>query len=369
MVSMPIIVLFFKSYDLTLTEVMLLQSIYSLSLALFEIPSGYIADVFGRKKSIVVGTILSFIGYLFFSFFDGFYTFAIAQALVGIAGSLISGSDSALIYDTLLETGNENTYTKIEGKNYAIGNFSEATAGIIGGFLAVSSIYLPVYIQTTILFLSIPIAVTLVEPKRNIKNKLNQSFKAILEVVQFAIVDNIKIRWLIIYSSAMGLATLSTAWLAQPFFKEVGVPLVYFGILWAGLNIATGLTSINAHQFDKKGNTHKVLILLSLAIITLFVTLGMNITIYGLIIIMFIYLLRGIATPMLRNAININTTSDRRATVLSIRSFIIRISFAICAPILGYLADNYSLSISFYLLAMIVGLFSILASYKLIKLY
>lgn len=369
MVSMPIIVLFFQSYDLTLTEVMLLQSIYSLSLALFEIPSGYIADVFGRKKSIVLGTILSFIGYLFFSFFDGFYTFAIAQALVGIAGSLISGSDSALIYDTLLETGNENTYTKIEGKNYAIGNFSEATAGIIGGFLAVSSIYLPVYIQTTILFLSIPIAVTLVEPKRNIKNKLNQSFKAILEVVQFAIVDNIKIRWLIIYSSAMGLATLSTAWLAQPFFKEVGVPLVYFGILWAGLNIATGLTSINAHQFDKKGNTHKVLILLSLAIITLFVTLGMNITIYGLIIIMFIYLLRGIATPMLKNAININTTSDRRATVLSIRSFIIRISFAICAPILGYLADNYSLSISFYLLAMIVGLFSILASYKLIKLY
>jgi MFS family permease len=369
MVSMPIIVLFFQSYDLTLTEVMLLQSIYSLSLALFEIPSGYIADVFGRKKSIVLGTILSFIGYLFFSFFDGFYTFAIAQALVGIAGSLISGSDSALIYDTLLETGNENTYTKIEGKNYAIGNFSEATAGIIGGFLAVSSIYLPVYIQTTILFLSIPIAVTLVEPKRNIKNKLNQSFKAILEVVQFAIVDNIKIRWLIIYSSAMGLATLSTAWLAQPFFKEVGVPLIYFGILWAGLNIATGLTSINAHQFDKKGNTRKVLILLSLAIITLFVTLGMNITIYGLIIIMFIYLLRGIATPMLRNAININTTSDRRATVLSIRSFIIRISFAICAPILGYLADNYSLSISFYLLAMIVGLFSILASYKLIKLY
>ena len=52
MVSMPIIVLFFQSHGLSLTEIMLLQSAYSLSLALFEIPSGYIADSFGRKNSI-----------------------------------------------------------------------------------------------------------------------------------------------------------------------------------------------------------------------------------------------------------------------------------------------------------------------------
>jgi predicted MFS family arabinose efflux permease len=88
----------------------------------------------------------------------------------------------------------------------------------------------------------------------------------------------------------------------------------------------------------------------------------------GLIFIMCIYLLRGVVTPILRNAINVNTTSNKRATVLSIRSFIIRISFAICAPILGFLADNYSLSMSFYLLAIIVGLFSFLSAYNLTKL-
>ena len=102
MVAMPIIVLFFQEHGLTLTEVMVLQSIYSLSVALFEIPSGYIADLFGRKHTIVLGTIFSFIGYLVFSFYGGFYAFAVAQALVGIGGSLMSGSDSALLYDTLL---------------------------------------------------------------------------------------------------------------------------------------------------------------------------------------------------------------------------------------------------------------------------
>ena len=367
MVAMPIIVLFFQEHGLTLTEVMILHSIYSFSVALFEIPSGFIAAVFGRKRTIVLSTFFTFIGFLVFSFFGGFYAFAIAQVLVGIGGSLMSGSDSAIIYDTLLETNSKTTYTKIEGRTYAIGNFSEAFAGILGGFLAVGSIYMPIYVQTSILFFSIPIAFTLIEPSMHKENKLNRSFKAVLEVVKFAMVDNQKLKWLIIYSSAMGVATLSMAWFAQPFFKSINIPLAYFGILWAVLNFSAGLTSFNAHQFDKKDNNYKILFYLSIAMSTSFIFLGCNNSVYGLIFILFIYLLRGLVTPILRNAINENTTSNKRATVLSIRSLIIRISFAISAPILGYIADNYSLVISFYGLAIVVGFFSILSAIKLYR--
>ena len=368
MVAMPIIVLFFQEHGLTLTEVMLLQAIYSLSVALFEIPSGYIADIFGRKQTIVLSTFFAFIGYLVFSFYGGFYAFAIAQVLIGIGGSLMSGSDSAIIYDTLLERDKKTSYTKIEGRSYAIGNFSEALAGILGGFLAVGSIYLPIYVQTSILFFSIPIALTLVEPTMHEENKLDRSFSAIMGVVRFAIIDHAKLRWLIIYSSAMGVATLSMAWFAQPFFKEVGVPLFYFGILWAGLNFSAGLTSFNAHKFDKEKNNYSMLIYLSLSMLISFILLGFNNSFFGLIFILIIYLLRGIVTPILRNEININATSNKRATVLSVRSFIIRISFAICAPILGYIAENYSLASSFYILALVVGFFSLLASFRLSKL-
>ena len=134
MVAMPIIILFFQENNFSLTEIMLLQALYSFSVAIFEIPSGYIADIFGRKKSIVISTILSFTGYLLFCFNDTFYIFCMAEILIGIGASMISGSDSALLYDTLIETKNKQDYTKIEGRNYAIGNFSEATAGILGVF-------------------------------------------------------------------------------------------------------------------------------------------------------------------------------------------------------------------------------------------
>ena len=367
MLSMPIIILFFKENGLSLTEIMILQAAYSLTVALFEVPSGYLADMFGRKSCIVFSTIFSFVGFLFFCFFSGFYYFLVAQILVGFAGSLISGSDSAIIYDTLLQINKKDSYAKIEGRNYAIGNFSEATAGIFGGFLAVSSIYLPVYAQTAFIFLSIPIAFTLVEPEiKNITSSKN-SLHSIFILVKSTLVENSKLRWLIVYSSAMGVATLSMAWFSQPFFIAIDLPLVLFGIFWALLNFSSGISSYNSHFFSNKFS-YRALIYFSVIMSLSFFLLGFSIITYGLFFIFIIYFLRGIVTPILRNEINKITSSNIRATVLSVRSFIIRVSFAILAPILGFIAEHNSLSITFYFLAIVVGVSTLLSALKLIKL-
>ena len=367
MLSMPIIILFFKENGLSLTEIMTLQGAYSLTVALFEVPSGYLADLFGRKACIVFSTIFSFVGFLFFCFFSGFYYFLVAQILVGFAGSLISGSDSAIIYDTLLQTNNKDDYAKIEGRNYAIGNFSEATAGIFGGFLAVSSIYLPVYVQTAFIFLSIPIAFTLVEPEiKNITSSKN-SLQSIFILVKSTLFESSKLRWLIVYSSAMGVATLSMAWFSQPFFIAIDLPLVLFGIFWALLNFSSGISSYNSHYFSNKFN-YKSLIYFSVIMSLSFFLLGFSIISYGLFFIFIIYFLRGIVTPILRNEINKITSSNIRATVLSVRSFIIRVSFAILAPVLGFIAEHNSLSITFYFLAVVVGFSTLLSAFKLNKL-
>ena len=359
MIVMPIIVLFFEKHGLSLTQIMILQATYSFTVAVLEIPSGFFADIYGRRLSLFYGSILTFIGYLIFSFFSGFNEFFIAEILLGIGGSLISGADSALIYDTLLQLKKDEDYTKVEGKNYGIGNVSEGIAGVIGGFLAITSLDLPVYIQTFVLFFSIPISYSLVEPESSYK--LAKSIKSIWLVVKETFFEKNKLKWYIIYSSSMGIGTLSIAWFVQPFLIEIETPLFYYGIIWAGLNIITGITSYYSYLFKHKN----LLIYISLIMVISFILLGYNISMYGLIFIVFIYLIRGIITPTLRNLININSSSERRATVLSLRSFIIRISFAIIAPILGYITDYSDISFVFYSLAMIVGLSSILALYKL----
>ena len=359
MVAMPIIVIFFHENDLSTTEIMILQAVYSLTIAILEIPSGFFADSYGRKNSILISTFFSFIGYIILSTYSGFNEYLIAEILLGVGGSLISGADSAIIYDTLIELDDEDSYTKIEGKNYAIGNFSEAIAGILGGFLALSSIYLPIYIQTFVIMLSIPIAFSLVEPKRTFK--IATSLNSILNIVKDTFIHNKKLKWYIIYSSAMGMTTLSVAWFVQPFLSTIDMPLTYFGIIWAGLNIMAGLTSYYSYIFNKS----KLLIYISIYMSISLICLGFNISLFGLFFIALVYLLRGIITPHLRNLININTTSERRATVLSLRSFMIRLSFALTAPLLGYITDIYTINYVFFLLAGTAGITSLLAAYKL----
>ena len=359
MIIMPIIVLFFEEHGLSLTQIMILQATYSLFVALFEIPSGFFADVYGRRISLFYGSIFIFLGYLIFSFFSGFNEFLIAEILLGIGGSLISGADSAILYDTLLELKQDEDYTKIEGKSYGIGNISEGFAGVLGGFLAIFSIDLPVYVQTVVMFFSIPISYSLVEPKSSYK--LAKNFNSILLVVKETFLYHNKLKWYIIYSSAMGVGTLSIAWFVQPFLLELDTPLVYYGIIWASLNIIAGVTSYYSYIF-KNSN---LLIYISFIMIISLISLGINISVYGFLFIVFIYIIRGIITPNLRNLININSTSERRATVLSLRSFMIRISFALIAPVLGYITDIYSISYVFYILALLVGTTSLLAAYKL----
>ena len=367
MVAMPIIVLFFQENGLTLMEVMLLQSVYSLTVAITEIPSGYFADYFGRKNSIILSTSFMFIGYLIFSNYSGFEVFILAEFLVGIGGSLMSGADSAIMYDTLLEINQEKKYTEVEGKTYAIGNFSEAIAGLLGGFLATIQLILPVQIQTSILFCCIPIAISLVEPHIHKEDKIEKGLSAIVRVIKFSLHENLQLKWLIIYSSIMGVATLSAAWLAQPFFKTIEIPLFYYGILWAGLNLTAGISSYRSHKTEKKHNIRNLLINIAFLMSLSFLLIYLLPNLFGLFFIFIIHYLRGIVTPILKNQININTKSNIRATVMSIRSFILRISFAIVAPILGIMADNKGISDSFLLLSIVIIIISSISIFGFIK--
>ena len=100
---LPTIVLFFQANGLSLTEVFVLQSFFSVSIVILEVPTGYFADVFGRKLSLVAGNGLAFLGLLVYCFAHEFWGFLAAELVLGLGASFTSGSDSALLYDSLLE--------------------------------------------------------------------------------------------------------------------------------------------------------------------------------------------------------------------------------------------------------------------------
>ena len=95
---MPIIVLFYEENGLSLHEIFILKSIYSVILVSLDIPTGYLADAWGRKNCLLTGCIIAFFGFVWYSFSATFSAFFIAEILLGTGQILVSGADSALLY-------------------------------------------------------------------------------------------------------------------------------------------------------------------------------------------------------------------------------------------------------------------------------
>jgi MFS family permease len=343
MLFMPIIVLFYQDNGLAMQDIFTLKAVYSIAIVVLEIPSGYLADVLGRKKTLIIGTILGFLGFVVYDFSFSFWGFLMAELVLGLGQSLISGADSALLYDSLKAMGNQKKYLKYEGRMVSIGNFAEAIAGILGGLLAEISLRTPFYGQTAIAFIGIPAAILLVEPVRYQKISRMRMID-ILGIVKYSLFKSGHLKWTIFYSAIIGTTTLTMAWFVQPYFKMVELPLAMFGVFWALLNLSVGITSYYAHKLEFSLGQYKTMLLITIMIPGLYIVLSQINALWGIAILFIFYLVRGFATPILKDYINKLTESNIRATVLSVRNFMIRIVFAGIGPFLGWYTDIFSLS-------------------------
>jgi MFS family permease len=338
---MPIVVLFYQENGLSMSQIFMLKSIYSIAMVATELPSGYLADVWGCRKTLLFGTVMGTIGILIYSLSSLFSSFVIAEIILGIGFSFVSGADSAMLYDSLKAENREEEYIKHEGRITSSGNFAEALAGVAGGLLATISLRTPYYFQIFVAAIGIPAAYLLQEPKHALE-RTHLKMKEILSIVKITY-QQPQMRSAILISSFTGAATLTYAWFVQPYFQKAGVPVSVFGILWTMLNLTAGVFSIYAYRIERLLG-HRITLLLIVVLISLgFILTSIEISLTGIAILFGFYMVRGLATPVLKDQINQFTDSKVRATILSIRNFEIRIIFAAVGPGLGYLTDNFSL--------------------------
>ena len=316
MLTMPVIVLFYQENGLSMQDVLILKGIYSIAVVILEIPSGYLADVWGRKKTLILGAILGCLGFLVYSVSYGFTGFLLAELILGIGSSFISGSDSALLYDSLLKMKREKEYLKQESRLVSIGNFAEAISAIAGGSLALISLRTPFILQSFVAFIAIPSAFLLQDINRDIK-KSKTGFKQILLIVKFSLWDNPKLRWNIMLSSVIGCATLTLAWFIQPYLKDLDMEVSTIGVVWTMLNLTVGFVALFAHRVEKYLGKTRTSIFIVVGISGGFILSGWFHSLIGVGILFCFYFIRGIATPVLKDYINSITESNMRATVLS----------------------------------------------------
>lgn len=360
----PIIIPFYKSNQLSTTEIFIVQSAYCLGVLLLEIPSGYFSDVMGRKKTLVLGAFFLPIGLGIYAISTHFIGFILAESILAIATSMRSGTDSALIYDTLLQLKEESFYEKFAGKAYFFARIGSSTASISGGLLALITIRFPFYINIISGVIMVIISFFLIEPERK-KLSVENPFKDILKIVKFSLTHG-QIRSLMLYYSLLLSTGVIGIWSYFLYYEALGINVGFYGFLYAIFQLWCGLGAKNSHTLTKKiGKKNSVFVLLIISFV--YMALGLIQSIFLIPFIFFIGFVCNFSVPLLLGYLNRIIESDVRATVLSVNNMATNISFIVLSPLFGTLVDVYSLSSAYVVMAIyffVIGSLSVFLLFK-----
>jgi MFS family permease len=346
LVLMPVIVPFFQSIGIGMKGVYLLQSVFAGSVFLLEIPSGYISDLLGRKQTLIISFILKGIGFSLFPFATDIKILIIAEVILAIAVSLSSGTDTALIYDTLDITSPKKAKVKVLGRSLSYFAMGEGVAALLSSILLIFSISIKdlAIISAATSWLTLFIAFTLIEPPRKkMENKHRENFKYIYrklfkqsKLLNFIILN--------IISSFSG--TLFAVWLFQKYWTNLKIPLMYFGFLWAITNFVVSYTSAKAHQIEKSWGSTNILILIGILPIAGYLGISFVDHVLGFFVCLLFQVCRGFGQVILKDALNKRVTGDFRATANSVSQMGVRVFFTFAGPLIGYFIDSRGLPLT-----------------------
>ena len=349
---MAIITLFWKDQiGLSLTQILLLQGIFSVATLIMEYPSGYISDHLGYRFSLLFASALGVSGWGFYTVADSFAGVLLAEILLGISFAFISGADSALLFETLRQDGRETEYARFDGRMNGFAQAGEAAGALFAGLLYAAAPLLPFFIQVGVWGLALALCRTIKEPPREPRAAPASHIKAALRTCRLALVDHREMRYTILLATFLGLASYFPVWLIQPHMQQSGVPLAWFGPVWAGANLTVALFSLLSHRFHYRLGEKGMAVLFLGLIVTGYLGLGLTGGVWSFLFYYLLTAMRGLQGPMLRTRLQNVSSRENRASILSLKSLIFRLLFVASGPLVGHLADTSGLQSTFLLLA------------------
>ena len=326
---------------------------------LLEVPSGYLADVIGRKKTLAVGAIFFPLGLAVYTVGRSFLAFILAEVVLAVSVSMRSGCDSALLFDSLRQLKREGEYKRFEGKCALLARSGTAVSSIAGGLLAAIFLRLTFLVNVfSALFMPF-IAFSLAEPERE-KRPGEKPFRDILHICRHCL-QQPHIRPVILFFGLIMASQLTGLWAYFLLYKDLGIGIGWFGILFAVFQLAGALGGSRAHAFSERFGAATALYLVLLSPV-FYILLGLFPGLWLLPLIPANALLWNLAYPVLLERLNLAVGSDVRATVLSLAAMAGSVMFIAVSPLFGRLVNVFSLSVAFVAL----GAFFLLAGVPLL---
>lgn len=368
----PFMLIYFLDQSLNLFHIGILFSIREIIIYIFEIPSGVIADRYGKKTELVFCFIFYITSFLLFFFATGFVGFVFAMSLFALGEAFRSGTHKAMIMAYMDRHELKDSKTRIYGltRSYSlIGSMiaSLVSIGLVLWLPSIRYLFLVAIIPYVIDLLMILTYPSYLNEKRDATFSIKSFIKSNIDGITYTFKDK-NVRNAVFNSSTYQAFFKAIKDYIQPLILAITGSIivfssldndqhktVYIGIIYTIIYFISAISSRNAHCVQGFGS-HKTLIKW-MWFLTTVVLLVMSFMQSSLIIVfsvfVVLYVIMNIRKPIMVDVIGEATVDDKRATVLSIEAQMASLMIAISAPLIGLLAE-YSMQALFMTLSVLM---------------
>lgn len=338
---MAILTVFYREeLGMSLTEIMLVQGGFGLAMALFEFPSGYLADRVGYRRSLAIAALLNALGWSVYCAAESLAGVVLGELILGVGISLISGSDAALLYESLSESGQEGEYGTWSGRVRFWGQLGEGTAAVVAGLLFASWPRLPFALEVVIWIVNGYVAWRLVEPERS-RPPLGENWQQVKSLVRHVAREAPPLRAVMLLAITLGMSSFIPVWTIQLYATDAGLAASWLGVVWAVANYSVALSSLFATRLETRLGL-RWLMVLCLGLIALgYAGMALVPGVLGVAFYFALTTMRGLFGPPLGHAEQRLIPSSDRAGFLSLRSLVFRSLFLVIGPAIGVAMDQH----------------------------
>jgi MFS family permease len=353
---------------MTLTQLGLLEGIFHLVSFTMEVPTGVVADLWGRRVSRIMGRGFAMVSMIVLMFSNSFFMFAVAFAILAISFNLESGAGEALIYDSLKEIDLEDDYIKVNGKNEMFMQIASVVALLLGGYLA-SKNYLYAFGFSAILAaITMGQAFLFVEPSIAIENKENKNQNIFFSQIKDSlsvIRNNKKVGFLIVFINIIALSVTSLFYYLQNYWKAGGYSEFQIAIFLSISSLLAGFMATKVYKLEEVIKEKGIIAYMPFIIVL--AMWGIALTNCAPIFYIVIGVTESIVFVATSDYINKLIPSENRATILSFQSMVFSLLMICVFPIIGKIGDGVSLNFAFKIMAILGTILALVNAYMVLK--
>jgi MFS family permease len=348
----PIWVLYLRDKrGFSLTQITLLEVPLFLIMVFAEVPTGAVADRFGRRISLMIGGALFAVSSFVLGTATNYLLVLVANVIWGLAFTFRSGADTALLYDSLLETGRDAEFQRINGRLWGLRAAAAFAGLLLGAPIAAATDFTFVYMLCGVASIGAA-AVALLMREPAIAQHAREPYWGTLTAGVRASWRDARLRYLILHSAAMGPIFAGPLLLAlQPWLAGHGVATADVGFWQALARAGEVVSPFAAVWFLSRLGERGAFFALPLTLAVCCVALAGIGDLWIAIAFLGIALARGLHEPVLAESLNRDVRSEVRATVLSVRGTAGAVFMACVWPVAGLASDAYGLQAVFMMYA------------------